>query len=704
MSRLLIVSNRLPVNVKRDGNGYKVTPSVGGLATGLGAFHASYQSLWIGWPGITLETKEKPEAAEAACRREGCIPVFLTRHEEDQYYNGFCNKTIWPLFHYFNQYTQYKSGMWEMYKRVNRAFCDTVCRVAEPDDIIWIHDYHLMLLPRMIRERMPYVAMGFFLHIPFPSFEVFRQLPWREEIIEGLLGCDLIGFHTYDYVRHFHNCVRGHFGYEYVLGQIPVGNRIVKVDAFPMGIDYKRYVEAVDDAKVKQEARKIREKVGDRKILLSIDRLDYSKGIPQRLEAYTLFLERYPEYRGKVTYILVAVPSRTRVGQYALLKRQVDELVGRVNGRFGTFGWIPVWYLYRSFPFKQLMGLYAAADIALVTPLRDGMNLVAKEFIAAKRDGRAIITPSSHHVRVIAALVRGDHEINEAKLARVLGVSSLAMASESTIRRATDAEVGFAGPMRLIEEGKVDFLVIDHAVAAMPVGVTGANKTDHHTRNVVPGRDFPLQTPRDLERLERDLPCPIVQVADIRNAVQGDSHGGKPLKFSHGIEVGHVFKLGTKYSAALGATFLDAGGKELPCVMGCYGIGINRILAAAIEIGHDDNGCILPISIAPYEVEVLAINVENERVAATAERIHDELVAAGVEVLLDDRRARPGVKFKDADLIGIPLRIVVGERGIKAGSVEIKRRTDEKPTAVPIDGAVAEALRIVREMKDDLRP
>jgi len=289
----------------------------------------------------------------------------------------------------------------------------------------------------------------------------------------------------------------------------------------------------------------------------------------------------------------------------------------------------------------------------------------------------------------VAALVRGDHETNEAKLARALGAAHLELADEKTIEDVTGAVVGFAGPVGLA--GRVGKMVIDHAIAAMPVGVTGANRTDYHTRNVVPGRDFPLAGEN-------------VIVADIRNAVEGDTHDGKPLKFSHGIEVGHVFKLGTKYSRALGATFLDEGGAERPCVMGCYGIGINRILAAAIEIGHDDDGCILPISIAPYEVEVLAINVGNEQVAATAERIHDELAAAGVEVLLDDRPARGGVKFKDADLIGIPLRIVVGERGIKAGNVEIKRRSEKEPTAVPIDQAVAEALKIVRQLKDELRP
>jgi trehalose 6-phosphate synthase/phosphatase len=391
MNRLLIVSNRLPVNIEKKDDRYLVQPSVGGLATGMASFYKSYQSLWIGWPGIVPERGDKIEEIEAAIRAENCVPVFLSRGEVEDYYYGFCNKTIWPLFHYFSQYTTYNKKQWDFYKKANKAFYKAVIKVAEPGDFIWVHDYHLMLLPHLLREKMPDVGIGFFLHIPFPSFEVFRQCPWRREIIEGLLGVDLIGFHTYDYARHFINSVRGHFGYEPAMGLVPVGNRVVKVDAFPMGIDYDRYADAVEDPEVQKEAEKIRETVGDRKIILCIDRLDYSKGIAQRLEAFSIFLERYPEYKEKVTLILVAVPSRTKVNHYMLLKRQIDELVGRVNGKHGTIGWIPVWYLYRSFPFKELVGLYSIADVGLVTPLRDGMNLVAKEFIATKTDGRAVL-------------------------------------------------------------------------------------------------------------------------------------------------------------------------------------------------------------------------------------------------------------------------------------------------------------------------
>nr|MDO8077352.1 bifunctional alpha,alpha-trehalose-phosphate synthase (UDP-forming)/trehalose-phosphatase [Candidatus Freyarchaeota archaeon] len=393
MRRLLIVSNRLPISVVKRGGRLRFQLSVGGLATGLDSIRGSYRSLWIGWPGITLDKARGEEREEIykTLTSENCYPIFLSPEEVEGYYNGFCNETIWPLFHYFPEYTVYNKSYWESYKRVNRIFCDEIVRFAEPDDIIWVHDYHLMLLPKMIRERLPDATIGFFLHIPFPSFEIFYLLPWRKEIVEGLLGADLIGFHTYDYVRYFFGSVRRILGYEHTMGQITADNRLIRVEAFPMGIKYERFVRVEQDPKVQREIERIRKKVGKRKIILSIDRLDYTKGIPRRLEAFDTFLTRYPEYREKVTLILVAVPSRTEIEHYILLKKQVDELIGRINGMHGTIGWMPVWYLYRLLPFHMLVSLYRIADVALVTPLRDGMNLISKEFIATKTDGKGVL-------------------------------------------------------------------------------------------------------------------------------------------------------------------------------------------------------------------------------------------------------------------------------------------------------------------------
>ena len=393
MSKLLTISNRLPVTVAKKDERLEFQPSVGGLATGLASFYESRRSAWVGWPGIAppkINEADKKKITRRLAEKH-CHPVFLSRYEVENYYHGFANKTIWPLFHYFPLYSVRRKAYWTAYERVNEKFCDVVTEIAEPGDVIWVHDYHLMLLPTLIRERMPDATIGFFLHIPFPAFDVFRLLPWREEILRGLLGADLVGFHTYGYVCHFLDSVRRLLGYENTWGQMYVENRVLKADVFPMGIDYERFAAAAASPEVQSEAARIRKRVGDCKIILSVDRLDYTKGIVERLEAFELFLAKNPKYRDEVTLIMITVPSRTAVGTYAELKRRVDELVGRIEGKYGAVGWNPVWYLYRSLPFRTLVSYYVAADIALITPLRDGMNLVAKEFVAAKADGKGAL-------------------------------------------------------------------------------------------------------------------------------------------------------------------------------------------------------------------------------------------------------------------------------------------------------------------------
>jgi len=392
VSRLVIVSNRLPVTaVKKEGK-FQLEASAGGLATGLRSVSRAKDSLWVGWCGVARERlKGHEDEIDVMLKAVKCRGVRLTRHDVEYYYHGFSNKTIWPLFHYFPIYTVYDRHFWDAYKRVNMEFCDEVVKVAEKGDTIWIHDYQLMLLPRMLRDRLPDATIGFFLHIPFVSSEVFRLLPWRQEILEGILGADLIGFHTYDYVRHFSESVLRVCGYEHNFGYVSVGNRTVRVDAFPMGIDYKHYSAAGERPGVQEQMGRIRKRIGDRKLILGIDRLDYTKGIPERLEAFDLFLERNQEYRDKVTLVMVAVPSRTGVEHYRMLKRRVDELVGRINGKYGSIDWIPVWYMYRAVPFDKLIALYKLSDVALVTPLRDGMNLIAKEFVTSKADGRGVL-------------------------------------------------------------------------------------------------------------------------------------------------------------------------------------------------------------------------------------------------------------------------------------------------------------------------
>jgi len=392
MKRLLVISNRLPLTITKRESRIRFNPSAGGLATGLSSLSKTYDNIWIGWPGTAVERiKDQKSSIKRKLMQENCHPVFIRQYDLEHYYYGFCNRTIWPLFHYFTQYSTYNRKNWDSYLRVNEKFCSEIIRIAKPDDIIWVHDYHLMVLPQLLRYRLPSATIGFFLHIPFPSSEVFRILPSRKEIVRGILGADLIGFHTYDYAHHFLQTVRRLLGYEHSKAQINIDNRIVKVDAFPMGIDYDQFHRGADDAGVQREIKKIRARVGERKIIVSIDRLDYTKGIAQRLEAFDYFLDTNPKYRERVTLILVAVPSRTGVEQYALLKREVDELISRINGKYGTIGWIPIWYLYRFLPFKNLVPLYTVGDVALVTPIRDGMNLIAKEYLATKTDKSGVL-------------------------------------------------------------------------------------------------------------------------------------------------------------------------------------------------------------------------------------------------------------------------------------------------------------------------
>jgi prolyl-tRNA synthetase len=288
---------------------------------------------------------------------------------------------------------------------------------------------------------------------------------------------------------------------------------------------------------------------------------------------------------------------------------------------------------------------------------------------------------------VAVAVIRGDHDVNPEKLSQALGGrlhhTRVELAGPEVIERVSGAAVGFAGPQGCA--GKVGSMLVDHAVAAMALGAAGANRTDYHTKNVVPGRDFPLEGE-------------TVSVADIRNAVEGDTYGGKRLVFRHGIEVGQVFKLGTKYSRKLGATFLDEEGKEHPCLMGCYGVGVNRILAAAIEQNHDGNGIVWPRSIAPYEVALLALNVADERVRSATEAAYDALVRAGVEVIYDDRDVRAGVKFKDADLVGFPLRVAVGEKSLAKGGLEVKRRDSKDFEVVPPEAVVEKVKELLAQM------
>ncbi len=383
-------------------------PSEGGLATGLGSIYKKDDNLWIGWPGMVVENPEKQQQIAVELHDENMHPVFLTETEIKEFYEGFSNETLWPTFHYFSQYAVYDQQLWETYVAVNQKYCDVILEMAEPEDTIWIHDYQLLLLASMLRERLPDATIGFFLHIPFPSYEVFRLLPWRKEILDGMVGADLVGFHTYDDMRHFLSSVNRILGHGSMHGWINMGARSLLVDSFPMGIDYDKYAEIANSEEVKKREKVYRNNLSDQKIVLSIDRLDYSKGIPQRLRAFELFLEQYPEFHEKVTLVMLVVPSRDAVEKYKELKEEVDELVGRINGRYSRITWNPIQYFYRSYPIETLSAFYRMADVALVTPMRDGMNLVCKEYVASKHEDPGVL--------ILSEMAGASKELSEAIL------------------------------------------------------------------------------------------------------------------------------------------------------------------------------------------------------------------------------------------------------------------------------------------------
>jgi len=395
MARLILVSNRLPITMEVNGNELAVARSAGGLATGLRGAHERSGGLWIGWPGdvsrITGAQKRQLEAHLAEMR---CAPVYLTAAEVSRYYDGFSNGVLWPLFHYLLERIPLHSRDWEVYRAVNEKFADAAARAYEPGDLVWVHDYQLALVPRMLRARVPGAAIGFFLHIPFPASEVVRILPWREQIIEGMLGADLVGFHTFTYRSHFSSSVLRILGIPTKEDRIYVDGREIRVGVFPIGVDARAFEALAEDPLVSREVSATRAEARGERILLGIDRLDYTKGILHRLLAFERLLEREPRLRRNVRLVQIAVPSRDKVPSYQDFRRQVDELVGRINGAFSTVDWVPIHYVHRPLEQKHVVTLYRAADVMLVTPLRDGMNLVAKEFVTCRSDEDGVLVLS----------------------------------------------------------------------------------------------------------------------------------------------------------------------------------------------------------------------------------------------------------------------------------------------------------------------
>ena len=391
MGKTIIVSNRLPVKISEADGGVELKQSEGGLATGLGSIYQDGSNLWIGWPGVEITSEERRTDVQNKLEDLNLRPVFLSQEEINLYYEGFSNEMLWPIFHYHPTYAKYEQSYWESYKSVNSKFKDLITEAAEPGDIIWIHDYQLLLLPGLIRAELPDITIGFFQHIPFPSSELFRLIPWRKELLEGMLGADLIGFHTFDDARHFLSSATRLLPVHSLSNVVTFNHRPIVVESFPMGIDNQKFESMPQEKSVVELVAELKQTFNGFKMVLSIDRLDYSKGILQRLEAFDLLLQKNPEYLEKVILYMVVVPSRDTVPHYKELRDQIDMLAGNINSRYRSLNWLPVHYYYRSVNEEMLSALYNMADICLVTPMRDGMNLVCKEYVASRTDNTGVL-------------------------------------------------------------------------------------------------------------------------------------------------------------------------------------------------------------------------------------------------------------------------------------------------------------------------
>jgi trehalose 6-phosphate synthase/phosphatase len=427
--RLIIVAYRLPFKIVRENDEVQLFQSSGGLVSAvLSLVHDQKDSFFqstdkIQWIGFTENTREELEGQSLANDSFQAHPVFIPDDVNENYYEGFCNNLIWPLCHYFPSLARFDDVYFDAYITANDLFFEKLEEIIQPGDVIWVQDYQLMLLPDLIRQKYPQNKIGFFFHIPFPSYELFRMLPvkWRKAIVDGILGADVVGFHTNDYVEYFLKAARLVSGFGNKLHYINLSNRIVKVDSFPISIDFAKFNASYDDPDVVRARNEARESLKE-KIIFSVDRLDYSKGILHRLKGFTRFLEQHPEWHEKVSFAMVVVPSRDTIEQYQNMKMEIDQTVGSINANFGNLYWQPILYQYRSMPYHELAGMYTAADLALVTPVRDGMNLVCKEYVASRKDSRGVL--------VLSEMAGAAAELGEALIINPLDYQDIADAIE----------------------------------------------------------------------------------------------------------------------------------------------------------------------------------------------------------------------------------------------------------------------------------
>jgi len=487
-SRLLVASARLPVAVsQRAAGGWQVSASPGGLATALRAVAGRRPFVWIGWPGAVVPEADRSSVAQGVAEL-GAVPVFLGEKEVTGWYEELSNRVLWPLFHALQAPMRVAAGAWQRYVEVNQRFADAIADQARPGDTIWIHDYQLALVPNLLRRRELDAAIGYFLHIPFPASETFRTLPMREEVLKGILGADFIGFHSYEYVAHFRSSILRILGVESEPEHVALPTHHARFGALPIGIEPDEIAEVARRPEAEAELAELRASYHGKKVVLGVDRLDYTKGLPQKLIAFEELLDKNPDLREKVVFIQIAAPSRTGVVEYQRLRREIDELVGRVSGRFSSPSGSPLVYIHQNLPRERLVPLYRLADVALVTPLRDGMNLVCLEYIAARGDqpgalilseftgaaqclsGAVLVNPynTSEVAAALADALRGEPNDAFAHMREFVESNTSFVWAERFLERLEATRLEFGGQVRRLRASDPD-LAQRCAAAARPL-------------------------------------------------------------------------------------------------------------------------------------------------------------------------------------------------------------------------------------------
>lgn len=434
MSSLINVSNRLPVTISDT-----ITPSSGGLVSALEGFRQENDFKWVGWAGGPVQNEQRRrELTEALRNQFNYYPLFISREDIDAYYTGFANTSLWPLLHYLPNYARFEQNWFEAYKKINRLFAERIAGLATDSSMVWVHDYHLMLVPNLLRELRPDLHIGYFLHTPFPSYEIFRCHPHRLELLEGLLGADLIGFHTSDYLRHFRSTVLRLLGLESEINTISNINHDVTIGVYPISVPTEKFLQEMASANYSQHLEVYRRTYAGKQVVIGVERLDYTKGVSRRLEAIETFLRH--SGRKDVVFIFINVPSRESVAAYRELRREIEHKVSRINGNYGSISNMPVHFIHQSVDFSRLCALYSLADVAMVTPLVDGMNLVAKEYLVCKPDGNGVL--------ILSEFAGAAQELPQASIVNPYDTEQMAETLENALNRSPKERQVRLDPMR----------------------------------------------------------------------------------------------------------------------------------------------------------------------------------------------------------------------------------------------------------------